>query len=119
MTVGGIPSIYYGDEQAFTGAKENRIGGDDAIRPPFPDSSDDLAPWGEHVHRAHQNLIGLRRRHPWLTTATTHTTELTNTRMIYRTTASDGSDHLDIELDLSDHPHATIRDRHNSVLWTT
>ena len=29
MTVAGTPSIYYGDEQAFTGIKEERVGGED------------------------------------------------------------------------------------------
>ena len=33
---GGTPSIYAGDEQAFRGIKENRLGGDDAVRPAFP-----------------------------------------------------------------------------------
>ena len=33
LTVGGIPGIYYGDEQAFRGIKEERAGGDDEIRP--------------------------------------------------------------------------------------
>ena len=33
---GGTPSIYAGDEQAFRGIKEDRLGGDDAIRPAFP-----------------------------------------------------------------------------------
>src|SRR5262249_6030213 len=36
LTVGGSPSIYAGDEQAFRGVKEHRPGGDDAIRPRFP-----------------------------------------------------------------------------------
>lgn len=42
FTVGGVPSIYYGDEQAFRGVKEDRMGGDDAVRPAFPASPDDL-----------------------------------------------------------------------------
>jgi glycosidase len=33
LTVGGTPSIYYGDEQASRGIKEDRVGGDDAVRP--------------------------------------------------------------------------------------
>src|SRR5690606_35285953 len=37
FTVGGTPSIYYGDEQAVTGVKEERFGGDDQIRPPLPE----------------------------------------------------------------------------------
>ena len=71
MTVAGTPSIYYGDEQAFTGIKEERVGGDDAIRPALPDSPAELAPWGRPVLRAHQDLIGLRRRNPWLVDART------------------------------------------------
>src|SRR5437764_91464 len=42
LTVGGIPSIYYGDEQAFRGVKQERAGGDDEIRPAFPASPADL-----------------------------------------------------------------------------
>ena len=30
--VAGVPSVYYGDEQAFRGVKEERQGGDDAVR---------------------------------------------------------------------------------------
>ncbi|MEO8851394.1 MAG: alpha-amylase family glycosyl hydrolase, partial [Allobranchiibius sp.] len=36
FTVGGTPSIYYGDEHAFRGVKEERVGGDDAVRPALP-----------------------------------------------------------------------------------
>ena len=36
MCIGGVPSVYYGDEQGFRGLKENREGGDDEIRPAFP-----------------------------------------------------------------------------------
>jgi len=32
----GIPSVYSGDEQAFTGVKTESFFGDDAIRPQFP-----------------------------------------------------------------------------------
>ena len=39
MTCGGLSSIYAGDEQAFRGIKEQRAGGDDAIRPEFPATS--------------------------------------------------------------------------------
>ena len=66
MTLGGTPSIYYGDEQAFRGVKADRPGGDDAVRPAFPATPADLAPFGWPTYRLHQDLIGLRRRHPWL-----------------------------------------------------
>ncbi|GLY00346.1 alpha-amylase family protein [Actinoplanes sp. NBRC 101535] len=118
MTVGGIPSVYAGDEQGFTGVKEDRIGGDDAVRPEFPEQPAGLADWGKDVHRAHQELIGLRRRHPWLTTATTESRELTNTRYVYRTRSRDGDDHLDVEIDLAGPPAVTVRDRSGQVLWS-
>ena len=38
--------MYYGDEQGFRGLKENREGGDDAIRPAFPAAPADLPPDG-------------------------------------------------------------------------
>lgn len=82
-TLGGTPAIYYGDEQAFRGVKEERAGGDDAIRPAFPATPGDLAPYGWPVYRLHQDLIGLRRRHPWLHTARSKVSALTNTTMVY------------------------------------
>jgi glycosidase len=51
MTIGGTPSIYAGDEQAFRGIKEHRAGGDDAIRPAFPATPLELAPFGWPIHR--------------------------------------------------------------------
>lgn len=35
MTVGGVPSVYAGDEFGYQGVKEERLGGDDAVRPEF------------------------------------------------------------------------------------
>ena len=78
FTVGGVPSVYAGDEQAFRGVKEDRAGGDDAIRPEFPESPASLAPEGWPVYRLHQRLIGFRRRHPWLVRARTEALHLTN-----------------------------------------
>jgi cyclomaltodextrinase len=75
----GVPSVYYGDEQAFQGVKEERFGGDDAIRPEFPASPADLAPYGWPTYRLHERLIGFRRRHPWLASASLTPAHLTNT----------------------------------------
>lgn len=69
MCAGGVPSVYYGDEQGFRGLKEHRAGGDDEIRPAFPASPADLPPDGWRYYRLHQRLIGFRRRHPWLARA--------------------------------------------------
>ena len=89
LTVGGIPSIYYGDEQAFRGVKKERAGGDDEIRPAFPPSPAELAPEGWPVYRLHQRLIGFRRRHPWLVRARTSVQHLTNEAIAFRAAADD------------------------------
>ncbi|SNT52147.1 alpha-amylase family glycosyl hydrolase [Rhodococcoides kyotonense] len=100
FTVAGTPTVYYGDEQGFRGAKEERVGGDDEVRPEFPSSKDDLAPYGWPIFHLHQELIGLRRRHSWLHTARTETVELTNTALAYR--VFDGEERLHVVLNLGD-----------------
>jgi glycosidase len=112
LTVGGIPSMYYGDERGFTGVKEDRLGGDDAVRPEFPDDPAEL-PRGERWQVA-ADLIALRREHPWLAGATTEPLELTNTRYRYRVS---GSGHrLDVELDLGG-PSVAIRAKDGRTSW--
>jgi cyclomaltodextrinase / maltogenic alpha-amylase / neopullulanase len=100
LTVGGTPAIYYGDEQAFRGIKEERAGGDDEIRPGFPGAPDELAPTGWPVYRLHQDLIGLRRRHPWLYRAQTEMLQLASEQMTYRVAA--GGESLVVALSLAD-----------------
>ncbi len=118
MTVGGIPSIYSGDEHGFTGVKEDRLGGDDDVRPAFPASPAGLSDGSTATYRAHQDLIGLRRRHPWLTTATTAAVTLTNARYVYRSTAADGSASLLVDLDLTDAARVHITDDTGAQLWS-
>ena len=100
LTVGGTPSIYAGDEQAFRGVKEDRDAGDDAVRPPFPATPPELAPFGRPTFRLHQELIGLRRRHPWLHQAKTRVVHLANEQLVYE--VSDGSQRLVVALNISD-----------------
>jgi cyclomaltodextrinase / maltogenic alpha-amylase / neopullulanase len=100
MTCGGTPSIYYGDEQAFRGLKESRVGGDDAIRPAFPATPKELAPYGWPVYRLHQELIGLRRRHPWLHRAQSRVVEIHNTDLVYEAFA--GENRLWAALNIAD-----------------
>lgn len=102
LTVGGIPSIYAGDEFAFEGVKEEREGGDDAIRPEFPDRPDATPGYGQAHHRLHQELIGLRRRHSWLVHAQTTVDTLTNTALSY--TVGHGTERLAVVLNLDDEP---------------
>ena len=100
MTTGGMPCIYYGDEQAFRGIKEDRAGGDDAIRPSFPARPNDLAPGGWPIYRLHQTLISLRRRHLWLYRARTHALSLSNTQFVYE--AFSGDQRIKVALNLGD-----------------
>ena len=67
MTTPGMPSIYYGDEQGFRAEKGVGEAADDPMRPPLPESPSALVPNGDWLHRLHKDLIGLRRRNPWVT----------------------------------------------------
>jgi cyclomaltodextrinase len=100
FTVGGTPAVYAGDEQAFRGVKEDRAGGDDAVRPRFPATPAELLPYGEDTHRLHQELIGLRRRHRWLHRARTTPVHLANRQVTYVSVA--GEDRLLVALNLED-----------------
>lgn len=99
---GGLPSIYAGDEQAFRSVKEHRAGGDDAIRPAFPATPGDLAPFGWPIYRLHQDLIGLRRRYPWLNKARSRVIELHNTDVVFE--AFHEKNRLWVVLNLADGP---------------
>lgn len=102
MTVGGVPTIYGGDEFGFHGLKEERAGGDDAVRPEFgaPPLQADEA--GAQMFALHQYLIGLRRRQPWLHTARTTALQLDNQHYLYET--RHGDDALLVALNLTDEP---------------
>jgi cyclomaltodextrinase len=101
----GTPSVYAGDEQAFQGVKEDRIGGDDAVRPAFPATPAELAPWGADTFGLHQDLAGLRRRHPWLHRARVETTHLANTAAVLAFTPAEGhAPELALALNLADEP---------------
>jgi cyclomaltodextrinase len=100
FTLGGTPAVYYGDERGATAVKEERVGGDDAIRPAYPESPEELTDDGQGIFRLHQDLIGLRRRHPWLHNATTRPVTVTNTQYVYEVTA--GSDRMVVALNVGD-----------------
>jgi cyclomaltodextrinase / maltogenic alpha-amylase / neopullulanase len=104
MCIGGVPSVYYGDEQGFRGLKESRAGGDDEIRPAFPPSPGDLAPDGWRYYRLHQRLIGFRRRHPWLVRARTAAEQLTDSTMALRATGGEPGQSVLLLLNVGDDP---------------
>jgi glycosidase len=113
----GIPALYAGDEFGAVGVKEDRAGGDDAIRPWFPSSPDEVVAAHEapdadgsaprslqllspaaagRILEVHRRLLSLRRRERWLTTASVAVDEatLTNTwaQIELTPSADDGAD---------------------------
>ncbi|MCL1871084.1 MAG: alpha-amylase family glycosyl hydrolase [Promicromonosporaceae bacterium] len=99
--LGGTPSIYAGDELGYRAVKEDRPGGDDAVRPAFaPDGPGRLDAGSAEVLRLHQRLVGLRRRHPWLREATSQAVAVRNEQ--YVITVGDGGQTLTLALNLSD-----------------
>jgi cyclomaltodextrinase / maltogenic alpha-amylase / neopullulanase len=104
MCIGGVPSVYYGDEQGFRGLKEHREGGDDEIRPAFPSAPSELAPDGWRYYRLHQRLIGFRRRHPWLVRARTAAEHLTDSAMALRVAGSEPGQNVLLLLNVGDDP---------------
>jgi glycosidase len=103
FTLPGVPAVYYGDEQGFRGVKEDRVGGDDAIRPAFPAGPESLAQDGWPLYRLQQDLIGLRRRHAWLTGARIEVLTLANEQFGYRTFGP-GGESLLVLLNIGDEP---------------
>ncbi len=92
FTVPGVPSVYYGDERGLHGVKEDREGGDDAIRPAYPATPGELDPAGAGVHDLHRALIALRRRNAWINDATVMEPDvLTNEVLAFRLSAGDSS----------------------------
>ena len=107
LTVGGVPAIYYGDEQAFRGVKTDRPSGDDEVRPALPPGPEALSPLGGWLYRWHQELIGLRRRHPWLVGARTERIALENRLMEYDAVGTGGR-RIRVRLRLEPVPRAEV-----------
>ncbi len=106
MTVPGMPSIYYGDEQGFTGVRSEGWSADDAVRPDLPASPADLSSLGGWLRTEYQKLIGLRRRNPWLTRAGIEVLDKTNETISYRVVS--GADSLRVDLWLDPTPGARV-----------
>jgi glycosidase len=101
---GGVPSVYYGDEQGFRGLKEHREGGDDEVRPAFPASPAQLLPDGWRYYRLHQRLIGFRRRHPWLVRARTEPAHLEPSALALRLRGESPGEQALLLLNTGDEP---------------
>lgn len=99
MSLPGSPSVYYGDEQGYTGTKRDQFGGDDEVRPLLPDEPSQLSQLGRGMYESYRDLIGFRRRHPWLATAHVEVGEKSNTELAYRCTS--GGEVCEVRIDLN------------------
>lgn len=106
MTVPGMPSIYYGDEQGFTGVRGESWSADDAVRPALPASPAELSPLGGWLFTEYQRLIGVRRRNAWLTRASVEVLDKTNETISFR--AFDGERSLQTDLWLTPTPGVRV-----------
>lgn len=111
MTLPGTPFVYYGDEVGALGVKEERIGGDDAVRPEYPAAP--LQRWAAdadatRVLEAHREAIALRRENPWITTATVTVERLENTRITYVARGPNDGEAMRVDADLATAPHVTV-----------
>ena len=91
FTIPGVPCVYYGDELAMRGVKHDGPGGDDAIRPALPPTADPADDEAAAALALHRELIGLRRDHPWLTTARLSVSACTNDGLSYVVEGDGGS----------------------------
>ncbi|MGO1594862.1 MAG: alpha-amylase family protein [Ancrocorticia sp.] len=91
MTVPGMPSIYYGDEQGFTGRKLEGFSADDELRPPLPPAPENLALVGKDLFHIYQGLISIRRQHEWMARGKIVVVEKTNETIDYTVTNPDNS----------------------------
>ena len=102
FTVPGVPCVYYGDEFAWRGVKEDRPGGDDAIRPALPAAAAARNEEQAQALRHHRELIALRRARPWLTNGDLELVDVASRRLAY--TVTSGSDALLVILDVATAP---------------
>jgi cyclomaltodextrinase / maltogenic alpha-amylase / neopullulanase len=104
-TLPGVPTVYYGDEWALRGVKEDREGGDDAVRPAFPPTPEPPTGEAAATEELHRRLIAVRRRNPWLAGATIAEPDvLTNDVLAVR--LASGADVLAVVLNVGDTPAA-------------
>ena len=103
----------------MVGVKEERWRGDDVIRPALPATPSELDAGDGRMLRAHQALIGLRRRNPWLLRARSDTVDLSNTRYVYRTRSGQPGESLEVTLDVTETPWAEIRTEAGEVCFSS
>jgi glycosidase len=97
----GMPCVYYGDEFGLEAVKEQRPGGDDAVRPEMPKERWLFTHSHPEVEQAYRRVIGLRRRNPWLVDAMIEIEQVDNARIVIRARARRGEQSLALALNLT------------------
>lgn len=108
FTLPGVPSVYYGDELGYEGLKEERFGGDDAVRPTWDPTASD-----EQFLGIYTSLIAFRRQHPWLVNAKVATLKLENTAYTYRVEDRGGQASIEVAIEGT---HVRISE-YGEVIW--
>jgi len=114
MTLSGTPALYYGDEWGWTGVKEDRAGGDDALRPELPDTPQPRTDEEAETQRLTQLAIHIRRTHPWLVDGSTTIVDYAHDRLVWRTVKDE--DWIQAELVTGSTHCLTIIDRTGELL---
>ncbi|STC70087.1 alpha-amylase family glycosyl hydrolase [Corynebacterium pilosum] len=83
LTLPGLPSIYYGDEQAFRGEKGEGWEADDALRPELPEHPDQLFSFGHWMFKLYRDLVAFRKANPWIATGELAIEEFQETALAY------------------------------------
>jgi glycosidase len=100
MTLPGRPCVYYGDELGWEGVKEDRAGGDDAIRPALPPADQPVSDEAAGVLDLHRSLVALRSARPWLQDGQLEVESTANRRLTYTVTSasSPAAVHVTVEV---------------------
>lgn len=92
-TLPGQVSVYYGEEVGFTGVKEERLGGDDAIRQALPADPSQMRDndRAQRFWHWYASLLHVRRTYPWLQRAQIEVEHLEHQVLRYRCSGPDDS----------------------------
>ena len=102
----GVPCVYYGDEFGLEAVKEDRVDGDDAVRPELPAERGLFADPHPELEEVYRRVFSLRRQHAWLVDAVTTTEQVANDHLLVHARARNGDGALTLALNLGDAPYA-------------
>ena len=110
FTLPGCPSIYYGDEVGYVGAKGADLSADDALRPPLPDSIE-VAGEQQGFYSTYKKCTSMRNANTWLSNGKLSVLDKQNEWISYRVENGDNS--LVAHIQLS--PEASVDVKINGV----